>query len=106
MRSLLKIFITCATMFFMLASSFHIDEHNHDSYDGYSICSPECDEGSHHSDHHQCIKCLNKNSKATSKNWASKDTHKKVKITKDVDSFAFKASYPFNLFSRPPPKLL
>ena len=106
MRPILKIFVTCSTIFFTFASLFHLDEHNHDSFDGYSFCSPECHDDNHHSDHHQCIKCLNKNSKATYNNWASKETYKKVKIARNVDSFVAKASCPFYLFSRPPPKLL
>ena len=104
MRSL----VTYSLIFSFIFLGIHIDEHPHERYDGYSICSIGCNEVSHHENYHQCEICINNKSttvfKISYSNIAFDDNNYYHLTTRlDYQKLLFLNS---TLLSRPPPKFL
>ena len=64
MKNILKVILTFTLSFLLLSSAIHIDSHNLNFTDGYSICEINCDDEEHHFSYHKCEKCIVKQTKA------------------------------------------
>jgi|TARA_B110000858_G_scaffold43533_1_gene49870 hypothetical protein len=102
---ILKTFISFGLSIMLLSTALHVDLH-HEDYDGYSICNTDCIDAKHHLDLHQCIKCLNKNSDSLIFSWGKNFFHEEIKTPNFPNHHLIESAFHFNLFSRPPPKLL
>lgn len=105
MRSL----VTYSLIFSFIFLGIHIDDHPHERYDGYSICSIGCNEVSHHENHHQCEICIHNKSTTFFKVSCSEiifdddNYYHHLSLRLDYQKLLFLNS---TLLSRPPPKLL
>ena len=57
----MKNIITYGLSILLMASVVHVDYHADVEQEGYNICKIGCEEQNHHSNSHQCQKCLNNN---------------------------------------------
>ena len=48
---------------FLLTNGLHLDDHDHNAVEGYSICNHECDKPNHHSIEDNCKECVNNSNK-------------------------------------------
>lgn len=106
MKNILKVLLSSGLSFLLLSSTIHIDSHNHDITDGYSICEINCDDDGHHFSYHQCEKCIIKQTQVNRK--------ESFEITyPNHEQFYVFCNNNFNrtviyhtLYSRPPPQLI
>ena len=104
MKNILKVFLASGLSFLLLSSAIHIDSHNHNVTDGYSICEINCDDEGHHFSYHQCEKCIVKKTqinriecfKRTFPNYKQFYVFYNYNFNKTVDNY--------DLYSRPPPQ--
>lgn len=102
---MIKSLITCGLSLLFLSGVLHVDFHNHNHIDGYSICDIGCDDENHHSLLHQCEKCLNENSRTVFAKFYEIPFQANQKISFSGYNFFHKNILQFNLYSRPPPSL-
>ena len=103
---MLKTFLTYGLSLFIILANFHLDSHDHDSYDGYSICKIDCENVNHSKKTHQCEQCTSKKNRLI----VQKDnflSYNKTEILFHAHCESFDdSSTSFSLYSRPPPKIL
>ena len=103
---MLKTFIVYGLSFLFLSTAFHVEPYHQDHQDGYSICNINCDDENHHSISHQCEKCLNNINRFIAQQF--------IELSFNEYQTALYSSYEnfedgfisFNLYSRPPPRLI
>ena len=106
MNKMLKTFISYGLSFLFMSASSHVDLHYQDNYDGYSICDISCDEEKHHSISHQCEKCLNKTNRLITQEFIELSSNEyRTTLYSSNENYEDKIIY-FNLYSRPPPRLI
>ena len=55
---MLRTFLTSGLSLLIVFANFHLNTHDHDNYDGYSICKIDCENVSHNKEAHQCEQCV------------------------------------------------
>ena len=89
----------------LIGNLLHFDSH-HDSTEGYFFCSVDCDDNKHHSFHHNCEKCLNKNIKTLIKKPIEIASTQLESLNHIFNQDLNYKKIIFNLYSRPPPDIL
>ena len=106
MKNTIKVILTLTLSFLLLSSLIHIDLHNHDYTDEYSICATNCDDEGHHFSYHTCGECIVIETQILKKECfeLTFPNHKQLYVSyqynfkKTVDNF--------DLYSRPPPQFI
>ena len=105
MKHFLKNLITCGFSFAILHGTLHVDFHNHDSFDGFSICNYGCDDERHHLLSHECEKCLNKNNKLINTQVGDFQYNQPKILFYSSSKKRYNNYFYYSLYSRPPPNL-
>ena len=103
---MLKTLFSIGLSILVFTGGLHVELHNHNHPDGYSICEIGCDDEHHHYSFHQCEKCLTQNSKLIGPNCGDL-TYDRYSFSIYRTNESIKNTFThFSLYSRPPPNLI
>jgi hypothetical protein len=103
---MLKTLISIGLSILVFTRGLHVELHNHNHPDGYSICEIGCDDEHHHYSFHQCEKCLNNTNRLIAQEFIELSFNEyQTALYSSNENFEDKI-IPFNLYSRPPPSLI
>ncbi len=103
MKNILKVLLTSGLSFLLLSSAIHIDSHNLNFTDGYSICKINCDDEGHHFSYHKCEKCIVKKTQADRKECFEITYPNNLQFYVYCNINKNKTVINHSLYSRPPP---